>query len=231
MDIVLTPALKPAPRSLGQSLSPAPLGDRLSAAESRRAAMDSIRAANLQDRLAKVEAVKTKREELVTGKSSKVKEELEARLGRTEEKRTAQLLETKEKLAEHLNRVEMAQRDLEIHTEAARVALDFELKAKMMKAEENKDGQMEVLLKKIKDHEAYVAKVRENQETRLKPYFAELEMNIKEKLTIAEKRREEVLGKVVESAREEGRRADLVRQNRARIQEQDEATSPTPESA
>ena len=56
-------------------------------------------------------------------------------------------------------RVEMAQRDLEIHTEAARVALDFELKAKMMKAEENKDGQMEVVLKKIKDHEAYVAKV------------------------------------------------------------------------
>ena len=78
--------------------------------------------------------------------------------------------------------------------------------------------------------------VRENQETRLKPYFAELEMNIKEKLTIAEKRREEVcfrsakprasllqhrpqvLGKVVESAREESRRAELVRQNRARIQ-------------
>ena len=41
-------------RSLGQSLSPAPLGDRLSAAETRRAAMDSIRAGNLQDRLAKV---------------------------------------------------------------------------------------------------------------------------------------------------------------------------------
>ena len=37
-----------------------------------------------------------------------------------------------------------------------------------------------------------LTQVRENQETRLKPYFAELEMNIKEKLTIAEKRREEV---------------------------------------
>ena len=43
-------------------------------------------------------------------------------------------------------------------------------------------------------------------------------MNIKEKLTIAEKRREEVIGKVVETAREETRKAEIVRQNKARLQ-------------
>ena len=38
---------------------------------------------------------------------------------------------------------------------------------------------MDEMLKKIKEHEAYVSKVRSNQENRLKPYFAELEVNIK----------------------------------------------------
>jgi len=43
-------------------------------------------------------------------------------------------------------------------------------------------------------------------------------VNIKEKLTIAEKRREEVLYKVVEAAREDARKVDLVRQNKAKLQ-------------
>ena len=75
-----------------------------------------------------------------------------------------------------------------------------------LQAEENKGEYMEEMLKKIKEHEAYVSKVsfnklyyalyrshialcsffyiftikvRSNQEDRLKPYFAELEVNIK----------------------------------------------------
>lgn len=63
-----------------------------------------------------------------------------------------------------------------------------------------------------------LGQVRANQETRLKPYFAELETNIKEKLSIAEKRREEALGKVVDSAREEERKVEMVRRNKARLQ-------------
>ena len=60
--------------------------------------------------------------------------------------------------------------------------------------------------------------MRANQETRLRPYFAELETNIKEKLSIAEKRRDEALGKVVDSAREEERKVEMVRRNKARLQ-------------
>merc|ERR1712034_109137 len=59
------------------------------------------------------------------------------------------------------------------------------------------------LMKKIKEHEEYVSKVRANQESRLKPYFEELGISIKEKLAVASKRREEIVAKVVEVAKEE----------------------------
>jgi len=238
MDIVLTPARKEGPGpvlGLQSSTSSAPpLEDRLSAAESRRAAIDTAKVANLSERLAKVEIVKMKKEELVAEKAMKVKEEMEAKLEKTEENRVAQLVETKERLGEHLARVEKAQKNLEIQTEAARVAAEIAIKEKMTKAEENKDEQMEIMLKKIKEHEEYVRKVKESQETRLKPYLAELEVNIQEKQTIAEKRREEVLGKVIETASEASRRAETVRKNKAKLQEsEDGPTSPgtVPESA
>lgn len=221
MDIVLTPALKcgPKPGSHWSPSSSVPLEDRIKAAESRRAVIENIKAANLSERLAKVDTVKTKKEELVIEKSTKVKEEMEAKLEKTEENRVAQLTETKDRLGVHFARVEKAQKDLEIQTEAARLSAEFALKAKMMKAEENKDEQMEVMLKKIKEHEEYVSKVRTSQETRLKPYLAELEVNIKEKQTFAEKRREEIIEKVVETASEASRKAEIVRINKAKRQD------------
>jgi len=233
MDIVFTPPLKPAPKA-APSPSPVPLEDRLSAAESRRAALDNLKSASLTERLAKVENVKMKKEELVAEKSHKVKEDLEAKLEKIEVNRDAQIAGTKERLGEHLAKVERVQKDLEIQTEAARLAAEFSINAKMMKAEENKDEQMEAMLKKIKDHEDYVSKVRANQETKLKPYLAELEVNIKEKMTVAEKRREEVIEKVVETASEASRKAEIVRMNKAKMQEQgDGSQSPdtVPESA
>jgi len=207
MDIVLTPALKPVPTSRSVNSSPAPsmadLEEKLSAAECRRVAMESLRAQNLSSKLAKVEQVKMKKEELVTEKSLKTKAELETKLKTGEEKRMALLSETKEKLSDHLAKVERAQKELEVQTEAARLSVEFALHAKMMKAEENKDEKMEELMRKIKEHEEYVSKVRVNQEKKLKPYFEELEINLKEKLAIASKRREEHVAKVVEASKEE----------------------------
>merc|ERR1712226_701575 len=208
--------------------------DRLSAAESRRATLDNIKAANLSERLAKVETVKTRKEELVAEKSIKAKEELEAKLEKSEENREAQLAETKGRLGERLARVEKVQKNLEVQTEAARLAAELALKTKMAKAEINKDVKIEKFKMKFKEHEEYVNMVRASQETRLKPYLADLEVNIKEKLTTAEKRREEVIGKVVETAGEASRRAETVRMNKAKREEsQDGPESPgtAPESA
>ena len=108
---------------MSQPCSPAaPLGERLSAAEARRAAIDGLKvaapvpfpcfnislvnmqAANLSERLAKVEAAKTKKETQEAILKAKTKEEMEAKLGKTEEKRMAHMAETKEKLGEHLAR-------------------------------------------------------------------------------------------------------------------------------
>ena len=147
------------PRSVSQPCSPLPLEARLEAAEARRTAIDHLRAANLSERLAKVEAVRSKKEELVVEKAARTKEEMEAKQEKVTEKRQAVVAETREKLSEHLARVERAQRDLEIQTEAYRLSTEFALNAKMMKVEENKDEQLEGMLARIQEHEAYVAKV------------------------------------------------------------------------
>merc|ERR1711913_76800 len=55
----------------------------------------------------------------------------------------------------------------------------------------------------MKEHESYIAKVRTNQEEKLKPYVAELEVNINKKMEEAEKRRVEAQAKVVETAKKE----------------------------
>lgn len=207
MDIVLTPALKPAPLSRSAASSPAPtvedIEGKLSAAESRRKAVEALKVESLASRLARLETVQAKKEEIVEEKSVKTKLDLEARLKSGEANRNAQLTETKEKVSEHLAKVEKTQKELEVQTEAARLSAEFSLHAKMMKAEENKGEQMEVVMKKIKEHEEYVNKVRANQENRLKPYLEELGVNIQEKMAVATKRREEAVAKVVEVARED----------------------------
>jgi len=208
MDIVLTPALKPAPLSRSAASSPAPstaedIEEKLSAAESRRKAMESLKMESLSSRLARLETVQAKKEEIVVEKSVKTKSELEARLKSGEDSRQAQLAGTKEKVSEHLAKVEKTQKELEVQNEAARLSVEFAIHAKMMKAEENKEEHMEEMMKKIKEHEDYVNKVRANQENRLKPYLEELGVNIKEKMAIASKRREEAVAKVVEVAKED----------------------------
>ena len=68
-------------------------------------------------------------------------------------------MKNKEKLADQLARVERAQKELEIQTEAARVSAECALKAKLAKAQEKRDEQLEELVNKMKEHEEYVAEV------------------------------------------------------------------------
>merc|ERR1719315_472414 len=85
----------------------------------------------------------------------------------------------------------------------ARESAETALNEKMSKAEKNKDEQLEGILKKIKEHETYVFKVKTNQEEKLKPYVTDLETNINKKLDEAEMRRQEAKAKVVETAKKE----------------------------
>ena len=103
----------------------------------------------------------------------------------------------------HMGKIEKAQKELEKQMEEARVAAESALSEKMNKAEKNKDEHLEGIIKKIKEHQACISNVRDNQEEKLKPYVAELETNINKKMEEAEKRRVEAQAKVVEIAKKE----------------------------
>ena len=80
-----------------------------------------------------------------------------------------------------MTKIERAQKELETSLEAARLAAETSLTEKMDKNEELKAGQMEDMLKKIKEHQEHVSQVRNNQEEKLKPYVEELQSTIKAK--------------------------------------------------
>ena len=80
-----------------------------------------------------------------------------------------------------MDKIEKAQKELEASLEAARLAAESSLNEKMDKSEELKNLQMEDMLRKIKEHQEHVEKVRNNQEEKLKPYVEELQVNIKAK--------------------------------------------------
>ena len=109
----------------------------------------------------------------------------------------------KSKMSVHMGKIEKAQKELEKQMEEARVAAESALSEKMNKAEKNKDEHLEGIIKKIKEHQACISNVRDNQEEKLKPYVAELETNINKKMEEAEKRRVEAQAKVVEIAKKE----------------------------
>ena len=84
-------------------------------------------------------------------------------------------------VSQHMSKIEKAQKELEASIEAARVAAETSLTEKMGKNEELKSLQMEETLKKIKEHQEHVEKVRTNQEEKLKPYVEDLQTNIRAK--------------------------------------------------
>jgi len=205
-DAVLSPAVKAGPKCSSRPTSPVTaetIEKKLSAAEERRLSMDSLRLQNITARLAKIEVAQQKKEELATEKSIKTKEVLENKFKTVEEKREAQLQEMKSKMSVHMGKIEKAQKELEKQMEEARVAAESALSEKMNKAEKNKDEHLEGIIKKIKEHQACISNVRDNQEEKLKPYVAELETNINKKMEEAEKRRVEAQAKVVEIAKKE----------------------------
>jgi len=235
LDIVLSPAVKPSP--ICQTASPVPTKEEIAgkqlAAESRKAAMESLRAANISKELAKVESAKTKKEELVTEKSLKIKTEIDVKLKAGEELRAQHLAGTVEKVSSHLAKVERAAKELEVHTEAAKLSKEFALHAKMMKAEENKECIREEVVKKAKETQERLEQARTKVEDQLKPKVEELEITIKEKLEIAAKRREEQVAKVVGKGKEveskiedaEKRRLELEASVKAKVEAQLEKKS------
>merc|ERR1711915_630772 len=199
------------------------LNKKLNEATERRISLDNIRMKSLSEHMAKIELAQQKKEDIVAQKSSKVAEILSTRLTVAEENRTAQMRVVKDKLGEHMGKIEKAQRELEHQLEAARIAAEASLSEKMESHKKKRDEEMEEMLKKIQEHQDKVSKVRDNQEERLKPYVSELENNIKEKLERARAAKEKHDEFVKEKLAEQNRKAELVRQNKERIQAEAES--------
>jgi len=221
LDIVLSPAInKSAPKSLSQPSSPATQADieqKLAAAAARRQMLDTLRVKNISDKLAKVEEVKNKKEEIIAEKSSKSKENLETKLEAQERNRLAQLQQQKQKLAEQLAKVERAHQDLEIQTQAARVAAECTLNAKQTKAQEKREEHLEVMIKKMKEHEEYVAEVRNSHDKLFTKNEIKVETELKLKLEKAAKERERQEREMMTKLEERNRHAEIVRQNKEKM--------------
>jgi len=198
MDIVLTPALRPAPsKSVPSSpLTPRDISEKLSNAEARREELKKLRKENISDKLANVQ---TKKEEIINEKSNRVKEELENKLKVCEENREAIIRKTKEDVQAYLTKVEQKVKDLEVSNEAEKIAIKIAINANTNKADEKRNEQLEKKVKELQDHEEYVKQVISNQELKKKQYLTNLELSLDK----ASKRKEEHLAKVVETVRVE----------------------------
>jgi len=202
LDIVLTPALRPAPRSASKSLnsSPAPITsadieEKLSNAGLRREGVLQMKKENIDQKLAMVQG---KKEELINEKATKTKEELDAKFKSNEENKNLILQKAKDDVKAYLAKVEQKVKDLEVSNEAEKIAKKFALDANIMKVDEKRNEQMEKRMKEIQEHVEYVKSVNATQELKKKTYLENLEYSLGQ----ASKRKEEVVAKVVESAKE-----------------------------
>merc|ERR1719431_1158117 len=105
----------------------------------------------------------------------------------------------KDEVKAHLAKVEQKVKDLEVSTEAEKIAKKLALDADIMKVDDKRSEQIEKRMKEIHEHVEYVNTVNATQEIKKKTYLANLEVS----LAKASKRKEEVVAKVVESAKEE----------------------------
>ena len=128
----------------------------------------------------------------------------------SEENRETIIRKTKEDVAAYLSKVEQKVRDLEISTEAEKIAKKIALDADVMKVGQKRNEQLEKRIKELQDHEYYVKQVLATQELKKKNYLANLEKSLDK----ASKRKEDHLAKVVESRQVEDQKIAEAKEKR-----------------
>ena len=172
------------------------MNERLSNAEARREEFKKLRKENIDEKLA---SVQSKKEEMMAEKTKKIKEELENKMKASEESRDAIIKKTKEDVHAYLTKVEQKVKELEISTEAEKIAMKISLDANCYKVEENREELLEKRIKDLQDHEDYVKQVIANQEMKKKQYLTNLELSLEK----ASKRKENQIAKIVEDVKVE----------------------------
>ena len=117
---------------------------------------------------------------------------------------------TKEDVQAYLSKVEQKVRDLEVATEADKIAKKIAIDAVVMKVDQKRNEQLEKRIKELQEHEDYVKQVLATQEMKKKNYLASLERS----LDRASKRKEDHLAKVVEVGHVEDQKVAEAREKR-----------------
>jgi len=147
----------------------------------------------------KLALVQSKKEEIINEKVTKTMEELDTKLKISEANKSQILQKTKTEVKAHLAKVEQKVKDLEVLTEAEKIAKKIALDAEIMKVDEKRNEQLGKRIKDLQEHVDYVKSVSATQELKKNQYLAGLEKSLEK----ASKRKEEAVAKVVETAKEE----------------------------
>lgn len=230
MEIVLSPAIRKtksriSPPTTPTSITQEALVQKLKDADERRQSIETVKMRNLSSQLAKISIAQQKREDVEKDKAEKIQAAMESKLIAAEENKTKTMKEVKDKVSEHMLKIEKAQKELEASLDAAKLAAEQSLAEKMGKSEELKNLQVEDVLKKIKEHQEHVKKVRNNQEEKLKPYVEELQSNIKAKEERARELKEKKDTEIRMKLAEQNKRAEIVRQNKEKLQQEGDQTN------
>jgi len=231
LNIVLSPAVhKLTLRTHSGPTTPQTqqeIEDKLSAAAVRRDGLERLKTKNIAAQLAKIDGAKVKREEISAEISAKSKENLERTLKSVENNRDAQIEQQRIKLTQQLAKVEKTHKQLEIQSEAARIAKECDIVAKLNKAHDKREEQLEEKIAKLKLHEQYVKEVRQSLQDMIAEDQTKVEADLNSKLEKAAKERERIEGELKTKLEERSKHVELVRQNKEKL----DTSITAPESA
>ncbi|XP_023311483.1 myosin-9 isoform X4 [Anoplophora glabripennis] len=211
------PEVKTAPPkkqlSPKSSMSVQDIEEKLKAAEERRQQLESNKIAALSAKMVKIEEASRKKEEQTSQFIAATRDALEQKMELHTEKREAYITDLKTKLKDHIENVEKTRLTLEQQTDEVRSAIEEKLKS----ASQQRDDNIKKMLDRLKEHNEHMVEVKQSIETTEENRKTEKVIKLETKLTAAEQKREQELQRKLEKIKENEKRAEAVRQNKANI--------------
>ncbi|KAL9924683.1 GYF domain-containing protein gyf-1 isoform X3 [Glossina fuscipes] len=215
-------AVPKKPVTPGKNVSAEEIENKLKAAEERRISLEQKKMADLSYKLAKIEEATRKKDEITNEFINQTKENLETKMEQHVEKREAIISDLKEKLKIHSQEIEKTREQLEHQKYVEKIAIEEKLKS----AQTLRDENIKKMLERLKEHNTIKIAEIKNQIDQLESQKIEEKARIIEnKLYTAEQNREKEIQKKIEKVHKLERRAEMVRQNKAALCEENKGTA------
>jgi len=223
LDIVLSPAIKSKPdKSSSRPTSPVTaeaIEKKLTAADVRKASLDTLKMKNITEKLAKIELAHQKKEELFAEKALKAKEVVEIKekkIMTAEETRNAQLQERKDKVNDHMNKIAKAQKELDTQMEEARLATEAALNEKMEDATKRREEVVAKVVEVAKTADK-ISLVHTKKEETADEKSARVASELADKLQKAADLKMKQDAEMKEKLAEQSRKGEAVRKNKEKL--------------